>query len=147
MKINELIDSERGVFTIGPDATIGDALRELFTKKISALPVVDEGGMLVGIISERDCVREAYNNPASFKERVIADVMTKDLIIALAEDDLDYVMNIMTQNSIRHIPILSGQKLTGIISIRDVVRGMVHKVESENRYLKEYIAGKYETYQ
>ena len=72
--------------------------------------------------------------------------MTKDILIGLAEDDLDYVMNIMSKNNIRHMPIMSGQALTAIVSIRDVVRGLMHKVEAENRYLKDYIEGKYEGY-
>jgi CBS domain-containing protein len=72
--------------------------------------------------------------------------MTKDVLVCVMDDDLDYIMNIMSKNNIRHMPIMSGQTLTGIVTIRDVIRGLMHIVESENRYLKDYIEGKYEGY-
>jgi CBS domain-containing protein len=69
--------------------------------------------------------------------------MTKDLIVASPDDDLDYVENIMTQNRIRHIPIVSSKKLVGIISIGDLVNLLRGVCKVENRYLKDYISGKY----
>jgi CBS domain-containing protein len=146
MKIKDILDSSRGIITIGVNETVNTALKALLDNRISCLPVLDAGGRIMGIISERDIVREVHTNPGSLNTRKVGDAMTKDILIGLAEDDLDYVMNIMSKNNIRHMPIMSGQALTAIVSIRDVVRGLMHKVEAENRYLKDYIEGKYEGY-
>jgi CBS domain-containing protein len=146
MKIKDILDNSRGIITIAVNETVGAALKTLLDNKISCLPVLDADGRIMGVISERDIVREVHSNPGTLGTRRVGDAMTKDILIGLEEDDLDYVMNIMSKNNIRHMPIMSGQALTGIVSIRDVVRGLMHKVEAENRYLKDYIEGKYEGY-
>lgn len=146
MKIKDILDTGRGVITIGQQDKVSDALRKLLDNKISCLPVVDGSGKIMGIISERDILREVNANQGALDRRHVGDVMTRDILIGLADDDLDYIMNIMSKNNIRHVPIMSGNVLSGIISIRDVVKGLMHTVESENRYLKDYIAGKYEGY-
>ncbi|MGA2192692.1 MAG: CBS domain-containing protein [Nitrospirota bacterium] len=147
MKINDILDTSRGVITVAVNEKVSTALKTLIDNNISCLPVVDSEGGLLGIISERDILREVSANSGSLNSRLVADAMTKDILIGLVQDDLDYIMNIMSKNNIRHIPIMSGNTLTGIISIRDVVKGLMHKVEAENRYLKDYIEGKYEGYQ
>ena len=76
-------------------------------------------------------------------ETKVKDVMTKKLIVASPDDDVDYVENIMTENRIRHLPIISGQKLEGIISIGDLVNVQRAQCKVENRYLKAYISGEY----
>ena len=146
MKIKDILDPGRGVITIRQRDKVTDALKALLDNKISCLPVVDESGKIMGIISERDILREVHSNQGGLDRRYVADVMTRDILIGLADDDLDYIMNIMSNNNIRHVPIMTGDALSGIISIRDVVKGLMHTVESENRYLKDYIAGKYEGY-
>ena len=146
MKIKDIVEESRGVITVKASDKVGDALKVLLEKKINNMPVLDDGGKLVGMISERDVLREVYANPDGMSTRLVGDAMTKDIIVCVAGDDLDYIMNIMTKNNIRHIPIMSGQTLTGIVTIRDVIRGLMHIVESENRYLKDYIEGKYEGY-
>ena len=146
MKIKDILDQRRGVITIRQRDKVTDALKVLLENKISCLPVVDDSGKLMGIISERDILREVHANKANLDNRSVADAMTRDILIGLADDDLDYIMNIMSNNNIRHVPIMTGEVLSGILSIRDVVRGLMHVVESENRYLKDYIAGKYEGY-
>jgi CBS domain-containing protein len=147
MKIKDILDTSRGLITANVDQKVSEALKTLIVNKISCLPVIDGNGDLKGIISERDLLREINENPNGFSVRKVSEVMSSNILIGLIEDDLDYVMNIMSQNNIRHMPVMSGQNLTGIISIRDVVRGLMHKVSAENRYLKDYIEGKYEGYQ
>src|SRR3990172_10588242 len=146
MKIKDIMDTGRGVITIRPEEKVATAIKRLIDNKISCLPVLDDDGKVAGIISERDLIREISANPGSADSRQVADAMTKDILIGLVGDDLDYIMNVMTKNNIRHMPIMSGHTLIGMISIRDVVRGMMHQVEAENRYLKDYIEGKYEGY-
>lgn len=147
MKIKDIIDSNRGVITVGFQQKVTDALKLLFTHRISCLPVLDDNRKVMGVISERDILRVVNNNPGDLSSQYVGDVMTKDILIGLADDDIDYIMNIMSKNNIRHMPIMTGHQLTGILSIRDVVKGLMHKVEAENRYLKDYIEGKFEGYQ
>ncbi len=147
MKIKDILDTSRGLITANVDQKVSEALKTLIVNKISCLPVIDGNGNLKGVISERDVLREVHDNPGGYENRKVADVMSHNILIGLIDDDLDYVMNIMTKNTIRHLPVMSGQNLTGIISIRDVVRGLMHKVTAENRYLKDYIEGKFEGYQ
>jgi len=147
MKIKDILDTSRDVISISSNERVAVALKSLLDNKISCLPVLDASGKIVGVISERDIVREVNAHPTAWESVAVSSAMTKDLLIGLADDDIDYIMNIMSKNNIRHMPIMSGQTLAGILSIRDVVRGMMHEVESENRYLKDYIGGKYEGYQ
>jgi len=147
MKIKDIIDANRGVITVGFQEKVGKALQLLMDKKISCLPVLDDNGKVIGVISERDILREIAKDAASLENSYVGDAMTKDILVGLVDDDLDYIMNIMSRNNIRHMPIMSKANLTGIISIRDVVRGLMHTVQAENRYLKDYISGKYEGYQ
>ena len=147
MKIKDILDKSRKIITIGPDVKVSSAVKTMVDNKISCLPVVGSSGTVMGVISERDIVREVKNDPGGLESRTVGDAMTRDIIIGLEGDDLDYIMNIMARNNIRHVPIMAGQELTGILSMRDVVKGLMHQVEAENRYLKDYIAGKYEGYQ
>jgi CBS domain-containing protein len=147
MKIKDILKGSRDVITIGFQEKVSAALSRLMENKISSLPVLDDNGKVMGIISERDILREVHKDPACLDKMYVGDAMTKDILIGLVDDDLDYIMNIMSRNNIRHMPIMSKQSLSGIISIRDVVKGLMHKVEAENRYLKDYIEGKYEGYQ
>ena len=147
MKIKDIVDSSRGVITVGVNEKVGAALQILISKKINAMPVLDPDGKTVGMISERDILKEVHADTASLETMKVGEAMTREILIGLEDDDLDYIMNIMSNNNIRHIPIMSGPTLTGIVTIRDVIRGLMRTVEAENRYLKDYISGKYEGYQ
>jgi len=147
MKIKDIIDENRGVITIGFQEKVGKALQLLLDKKISCLPVLDDNGKVIGVLSERDILRVVGKDTSALENSYVGDAMTKDILIGLIDDDLDYIMNIMSRNNIRHMPIMSKANLTGIISIRDVVKGLMKKVQAENRYMKDYISGKYEGYQ
>jgi CBS domain-containing protein len=72
---------------------------------------------------------------------LVREVMTKDLIVGVPDDSLDYVMGVMTKNRIRHLPVMDGKKLVGIVSIGDVVNAHLEETEFENRMLKDYIHG------
>jgi len=147
MKIKDIIDENRGVITIGFHEKVGKALQLLLDNKISCLPVLDDNGKVIGVLSERDILRVVGKDPSALENSYVGDAMTKDILIGLIDDDLDYIMNIMSRNNIRHMPIMAKANLSGIISIRDVVRGLMKKVQAENRYMKDYISGKYEGYQ
>ena len=141
--IEDLLKSKgREVHSISPQATLLEAASALAEHGIGALVVLDEG-KLVGIISERDIVREARRGGLRLELVSVSEVMSADLIVGLPADDVAYVMSIMTQNRIRHLPVMAGKELAGIISIGDVVKAHISETQVENRMLRDYIAGKY----
>lgn len=143
MKVNDILQKKTGrIITISPDNTVRDAMRTIINHKVGALPVLEDG-QLKGIISERDLFRVVFQKgEVGFNTRV-GDVMTEDIVIGLPGDDIEKVGALMTRNRFRHLPIMDNKKLVGIISLGDVVAADVEKLAVENRYLKDYIAGKY----
>jgi CBS domain-containing protein len=140
MKIRDILCGKGAqVVTIGPDATIHDAMTALVVHRIGSLVVLDQKGKIAGIITERDILRECAARSEHVKETTVREVMTTDLIIGLSDDEIGYVMGIMTHNRIRHLPIMTGERLEGLISIGDVVKAQLEETEFENRYLKDYI--------
>lgn len=136
-------DKGAEVAAIAPEKSIYDAVKTLVQRNIGSLLVIDEKGGIAGIITERDVLRECERRFQELDQTKVKDVMTKDLIVAYPDDDLDYVENVMTQNRVRHLPIIANKKLEGIISIGDIVNVMRGECTVENRYLKDYISGKY----
>ena len=144
MKVKDILrDKGAEVATTGVENTIYDAVKKLVEKNIGSLLVMDEKGAIAGIITERDILKECDQRFQSLDKTKVKDVMTKKLIVASPDDDVDYVENIMTENRIRHLPIVSGEKLQGIISIGDLVNVQRAQCKVENRYLKAYISGEY----
>ena len=144
MKVKDILKGKgTKVATVGAEDTVYHAIKKLVEKNIGSLLVVDEKGAIAGIITERDILKECDQRLRSLGETKVGDVMTKKLIVASPEDDIDYVENIMTENRIRHLPIVSGEKLEGIISIGDLVNVQRAQCKVENRYLKAYISGDY----
>lgn len=131
------------VLTIAPDRTIHDAIEALVEQRVGSLVVVDAHEHIVGILTERDILREVNQRAGETSTRTVAEVMTRDLIIALPEDDLAYAMTIMTENRIRHLPILEDGRLRGMISIGDLVKAQLDHREVEVRMLHDYIEGRY----
>ncbi len=140
MQIRDILRSKGvEVMTIRPEATIHDAMTMLVHHRIGSLMVIDERGKIVGIITERDILRECAARSEQVKETRVQEVMTRNLIIGVPDDEIGYVMWIMTQNRIRHLPVMANEKLEGLISIGDVVKAQLEESEFENRYLKDYI--------
>jgi len=140
VKIRDILRSKgTAVVTTRPDATIHEAMTLLVTHRIGSLVVTDEPGKIVGLITERDILRECAARSERVKATRVQEVMTTNLIIGVLDDEVGYVMGIMTQNRIRHLPIMAGEHLEGIISIGDVVKAQLEETEFENRYLKDYI--------
>jgi CBS domain-containing protein len=114
------------VVTIRPDQTIRQALALLAEHNIGALVVVNDSSAPIGILSERDIVREAARNEKVFS-RVVSSLMTTDLIVGTPQDDLVSVGTTMTDRRIRHLPIVEHNRLVGIVSIGDIVKA--HRME------------------
>jgi CBS domain-containing protein len=130
-----------GVVTIEPQLTVQDAISKLAEHNIGSLVVMDDHGTIAGIITERDILRLCSDRAEEKARTPISEVMTRDVIIGVPDDTLDYVMGIMTTNRIRHLPILNNEDLVGMISIGDVVHAHLQKTEFENRMLRDYIHG------
>ena len=144
MKIKNILKNKGSeVITIREDATVFDAISTLVQNNIGAVIVTDEGGKVVGIVSERDILRASFKDLEGYGNRPVKEIMTRDLLVGEPEDDLEYVETIMTQNRIRHFPIFSDKKMVGIISVGDVIKHQLSDVSYENRHLKDYIQGKY----
>ena len=151
MRISDILRQKGSdVVTIAVDKTVHDAICNLNEHGIGALIVTGEGGEISGIITERDIMRECGERCVLLDDSaqvhgacpaLVKDVMTKDVIIGVPDDELNYVMAVMTKNKIRHLPILEEGKLAGIISIGDVVNAHVEEAHYENRLLKDYIQG------
>ena len=144
MKVKDIL-REKGsaVHIIGPDRFISDAIAELNKHKIGAMVVVDEKDVIQGIITERDILHLCESKADALGQITVREQMTKDLIIAIPDDDLNYVMNVMSENRIRHLPLVSEKRLVGMISIGDVLKARFEQCEFDARHLQDYITGKY----
>ena len=118
------------VVTVAPQDTIREGLRRLAEHNIGALVVVDVHGGLVGIVSERDVVRALARTEAILAEPIAA-IMTRNVIIGTPQDDLAAAGNTMTERRIRHLPVVEGGRLVGIISIGDIVKAQRNQYQGE----------------
>jgi CBS domain-containing protein len=140
MTVRDILRSKGvNVITIAPDASVLEAMRVLVHHNIGALVVVD--GSIRGIVTERDMLRAGAEDPNRLVTARVSELMTPTVITATAAASVEEVMNIMTENRIRHLPIQQDGVLGGIVSIGDVVNAMRQTTETENRYLHAYIAG------
>lgn len=141
MRIRDIIQSKGGsVVTVDQERLVIEAMKVLVEHGIGAV-VVMRGREIAGILSERDVLRLGAGSPQALETTRVADAMTRDLIVAVLDDDLEYAMNVMTKNRIRHLPVLDDGRLAGMLSIGDVVNAVRTHVESENRHLRDYIQG------
>lgn len=131
MNIASLLASKGvNVITIGPQETIRAALVLLAEHNIGALVVVEGPGAPIGIVSERDIVR-ALARAESILVQPIASIMTREVIIGTPQDDLVAVGNTMTDRRIRHLPVIEGGRLVGIVSIGDIVKAQRNQYQGE----------------
>jgi CBS domain-containing protein len=128
------------VVTIAPDKRLLDAIALLTKHRIGALVVTANDRQVVGIISERDIVRLLSNTDNNRFENAVASAMTKDVKTCRPDDTIQHVMQVMTAGRFRHMPVVDGGKLSGVISIGDVVKLRLEEMERESEHLKQYIA-------
>ncbi len=144
MKAKDILETKGSrVVTCHEDNTLSEALSVFAANKIGSLLVVDDNDNIKGIIAPRDILLVVLNDLENFKNTKTKDIMSTNLIVAGMDDSVGYLQAIMTENKIRHVPIMEGPKLKGILSIGDVVKAQMVEKEVENRYLKDYIEGKY----
>lgn len=144
MKIRHILDKKGRQFqSIAPDKLLSDAVSIMMKHRIGSL-VVMEGSRLVSIITERDVMYAVAQHPGAALAQVkVRDLMPRALITCTDEDSVDHAMDLMTGNPkkqrIRHLPVVDGDRLVGIISIGDIVHALLTETQFENKLLKNYI--------
>lgn len=140
MQVKTLLESKpKQIVSSNPLTSIDEAMGLLITNNIGCLPVVDDEDMLVGILSDKDIFARIYQTKGNYQSLKVEDVMTTNLIVGLPSDDVEYIAGVMEKNSIRHVPIVDGEQLIGLISLRDIVRTQTVAREVENRYLMDML--------
>ncbi|MEL7255645.1 MAG: CBS domain-containing protein [Pseudomonadota bacterium] len=129
------------VFSIRPQSTLKDAVMELRDKKIGALMVRDASGGLVGILSERDIVRKLADTPGETLPKKVEDIMTTSVEVCAPGDTLMSVLRRMTAGHFRHMPVVDGASLVGMLTIGDVINYRLTELEHEALQLKQLIVG------
>jgi CBS domain-containing protein len=132
--------------TIPADGTVRELLGRLADHDIGALVVVDGDpatgdGSVVGIVTERDIVRRLNQDGDGLLDAEVGELMTADVLTIRPDDDLDKVAEMMTQRRVRHLPVMDGSRLTGLVSIGDVVKSRIEQLEHDRGALEHYIAG------
>ncbi|MEM8801834.1 MAG: CBS domain-containing protein [Pseudomonadota bacterium] len=141
-RIKYLLDQKgNAVITIREDETIIAAVKVLHEKGIGALIVVNAAGALTGILSERDIVRKLAETPGQTLKQTVAENMTKDVVTCSPDDTLVDVLRRMSEGKFRHMPVVEGGQLAGMITIGDVVNSRLNEVEFEALQLKQLIVG------
>jgi CBS domain-containing protein len=130
------------IWLIGPNAMVIDAIQLMDEKNVGSLPVVDNG-TLVGIVSERDYTRKVILKGRSSKETPVSDIMTEQLLTVNPSDSVTECMRIMTEKRVRHLPVLEGSDLVGILSIGDVVNWFISAQTATIDNLERYLTGDY----
>lgn len=141
MTVKSILDNKgRDVVTLGPDATLAAAIHLLAEKRIGAVVATDEGGRIMGILSERDIVRVLAQSGAAALDLRVSDVMTAKVTTCRETHTVAHVMEVMTRGRFRHLPVESGGRLDGIVSIGDVVKRRIEEAVREAEQIREYIA-------
>jgi CBS domain-containing protein len=140
MKIKDVLQAKASgdIITIAPDATVRDLLRLLAQHNVGALIVSSDGSALEGIVSERDVVRR-LNEDEGVLGAPVSQIMTADVATCEITDEVDSLMALMTDRRIRHVPVMSGGQLTGVISIGDIVKKRIDELEFERDQLDSYV--------
>jgi CBS domain-containing protein len=140
MNVRDILQEKgKTLITVGRHETLLAASRRLKEHNIGVLLVMDDDGLPVGILSERDIVRQFAQHGGACEDVPVEEAMTEDPIVGVPDDAVERVAGIMTGQHIRHLPIIEGGELIGLVSIRDVVEGQLKKSEARIRTLQTYL--------
>ena len=139
--VRQLLDAKgHEVMAISPDASVLDAIKTMAENSIGALAVMD-GELLAGIVTERDYARKVILKGRSSESTPVRDVMTSEVVTTRGEETVQTCMNLMTDRKIRHLPVLDGDRVCGMISIGDLVQAVIADQKEEIEHLEHYISG------
>lgn len=138
--VRQLLEGKSAdVFSISPDAAVIDAIRMMAERRVGALLVM-EGARLAGIISERDYARKVVLQGRSSKDTPVRDIMTAQVVTVVPSDSTDRCMELVTNSRIRHLPVLDGDQVVGVLSIGDLVKAVMEMQRQDIDQLQRYIA-------
>lgn len=129
----------RNVVTVEPEDTVGQVARVLYENNIGAALVCDASGGVIGVISERDIVRGMARHQTGCTLKLASELMTSPVITCDPDTSVDRVMEMMTNQRIRHLPVMKDGELLGLVSIGDVVKQRISEIENESDALRRYI--------
>ena len=140
MRIQDVLRNKGGheVATIPPDATVGQLLGALSEHNIGAAVVSSDGQRVDGIVSERDIVRRLVDD-TNLLDRPVAQIMTTDVHTCAPQDGVDELMRLMTEQRVRHVPVVVEGRLNGLVSIGDLVKSRIEELEFERDQLSSYV--------
>ena len=139
--VKQLLEEKgREVWSIGPEASVYEAIRLMAEKEIGSLLVMREGAV-VGIVSERDYARKVDLEGRSSKETPVSEVMTARVAYARPDQSVDECMAMMTEKRVRHLPVMDGNELLGVVSIGDLVKSIIAEQQDTIKQLEQYISG------
>jgi CBS domain-containing protein len=142
MSVSQILSAKgRNVITASATDNVASIVKTLADKRIGAVVVIDEKGRIAGIVSERDVVRQLAREGAALLAATVSTIMTEDVKTCSETDDEHDLVSLMTENRIRHLPVVSKGKLAGMISIGDVVKHRMETLEHETEELRAYISG------
>ncbi len=137
--VQQLLESKRhGVASVAPETSVLDALKVMAEKEIGAVLVLD-GDALAGIFSERDYARKVVLQGKASKDTPVREIMTEKVVCVHLEQTIEDCMGLMTDKRVRHLPVLQGKKVIGVVSIGDVVKEMLVEKEFVIKQLESYI--------
>lgn len=141
MLIEQILKTKGGdVQTIDAAKTLADAARTLDESRIGAIVAMNDGG-LVGVLSERDILRQVARHGADALEMSVEESMTRGVITATPEESIDQCLGRMTDRRVRHLPVMRDGRLAGIVSIGDLVKWKIEETKAEANAMAEYIKG------
>jgi CBS domain-containing protein len=142
MRVRDVLKTKGDrMFTIEPEATTSEAVARMVDNNIGSLPVIDQGGQLVGVVSERDLIRELHDRGDQFPFTLIRAAMTLDPITCDIDDEVEAVMGLMSERRIAKVPVLDRGRLVGIVSVGDVIKTLYARIKDENHHLMDYLYG------
>ncbi len=140
-RVRHLLDAKgRNVLSVAPEASVLDAIRLMAEHGIGALVVLD-GDALAGVVTERDYARKVILKGRSSRTTAVKDIMTADVVTATSDQSVEECMNTVTEKRIRHLPVVDDGRLTGIISIGDLVKAVIADQQEAIEHLQQYING------
>lgn len=138
-QVKHLLESKgKEVYAVAPDASVYEAIRQMAEKNVGALVVI-KGSELVGIISERDYARKVILQDKSSRDTPVADIMTASVITVSPDATVDECMRLCTDSRLRHLPVLHGTRVVGVISIGDLVKTVITEQKQTINQLESYI--------
>jgi len=144
-KLGAVLSAKGGsIIAVAPRSTVYDAIALMADKGIGAVLVMEEGRLL-GILSERDYTRKVILMGRHSPETFVDEIMTQRVITTTAEETVEGAMRIMTENRIRHLPVMDGSRVIGVVSVGDLVKWVISAHEETIAHLRHYIAGGYMT--